>query len=123
MTKLWKVRFAVINITLLINPKIATAEVMTNGGDDNSDNDNSIFWLVINICYQQLLTCQSSTRILRLYYQKHFRSRNIFTFLLMHLMCGAIVGEALSGPSGSASASSTSTEFHRATSHNQFRLL
>ena len=44
MTKLCKVWFAVIsNIMLLINPKIATAEVMTHGDDDNSDNGISTF--------------------------------------------------------------------------------
>ena len=42
MTKLCKVWFAVINIMLLINPKMPIAEVMRNG-DDDSDNDNSTF--------------------------------------------------------------------------------
>jgi hypothetical protein len=47
MTKLCKVWFAVINVMLLINPKMPIAEVIANGDDDNSDNGNSTFWLVI----------------------------------------------------------------------------
>jgi len=43
MTKLWRVWFAVINIMLLINPKMPIAELMRNGDDDNSDNGNSTF--------------------------------------------------------------------------------
>ena len=44
MTKLWRVWFVVINIIVVINPKMPIAEVIANGDDDdNSDNDNSAF--------------------------------------------------------------------------------